>query len=258
MTRRSSCAALVLASCKFAVPAGTSSDAALDAPPDVEIDAPPPFVVCPPDPDLSVCFTFDQSPLPPALPNEGSVAVSAQLTSVARTAAPQGGAVELGATGSVFLPAATVTGIQTIELWFRLDDDPPDGGRVGLVDSNVIPPNISLFAYRSAATRQLRCGIGGQLEVMDAVLPTGAWTHVACTCDGTAMTIYVNAVSIGSRDGTCGSGGAFVDNGFTIGSDNTGQPDVYGERLSGAIDALRLWVTHRTASQVAESLALFR
>lgn len=259
MTPRSSCAVLLLASCTFAVPAGTSTDAAIDAPPDIEIDAPPPFVVCPPDPQLRVCFTFDESPLPPTLPNEGGAAVSAQLRNVARTAAPRGGAVDLGMTGSVFLPLGSgVTGIQTIEMWFRLDGVPPNLGRSGLVDSNVIPPNISLFVYRDDPVRRLRCGIGGQLEVMDAVLPTGVWTHVACTCDGTAMTMYIDGASIGTRNGTCGSGGAFVDHGFTIGSDNTGQPDVYGERFSGAIDALRLWDTHRTAAQLEESLALFR
>jgi hypothetical protein len=234
---------------------GTPLDAPSEAPDDAPVDRAGEDAVsaslCDSDPDLSLCFSFDQAPLPSTLPNEGTAAVDAQLINITRIPRLAGGAAQLAADSAIVLPMSTeVTNILAIEVWLRIDAEPPNGGRSGLVDSNISPPNISRFVYRQDPIRQLRCGLGGQVEVMDAMLPVDTWLYVACTCEADSLAIYVDGAKLGERPGACGSGGAFVADGFTIGSDNTGNPDAVGERLAGAIDGVRLWSTPRTAQQI--------
>jgi len=213
-----------------------ASDGAPDVVPDVVPDAAPRF--CPADPHLRLCLSFDQDPLPAVLPNEGAANVSAQLTNVTGG----GGAAQLGTTSTIYLPyTAEVTNIQAIEVWYRADVDPANTQRMGLVDSNVSPPNISLFFYRVDPTHQLRCGIGSQTTVWDATLAPGTSYHLACLCDGAGLKMYVDGVLIGDTAGPCASGGAFVADGLTIGSNNNGGPTGVNDWLVGAIDGVRLW-----------------
>ena len=50
----------------------------------------------------------------------------------------------------------------------------------------------------------------------------------------------LDGVKLGERPGGCGSAGALVGDGLTIGSDNTGDPAAVADRLAGAIDGIRL------------------
>lgn len=224
------------------------ADAAIDA----AIDAPPP-AFCPSDSHLRLCVSFDQDPLPATLPNEGAANVSAQLTNVMRTTRGSGGAAQLDATSIIHVPqSAEVTNIQAIEVWYRADVDPANTARFGLVDSNVIPPNISLFVARVDPTHQLRCGIGGSSGVWDATLATGTWYYAACVCDGGSLKMYVDGVKIGeTAAANCASGGALVSAGLTIGSNNNGGPTGVNDWLVGAIDGVRLWDVTLSADTVA-------
>lgn len=210
--------------------------------PDAMIDAPPPPPFCPADAHLRLCFSFDQTTLDGALPNEGAAVVSAQLTNVTRIARGDGGAAQLDMTSTIFVPqAADVTNIQAIEIWYRADSMPANGGRMGLVDSNT-SSNISLFFYRQDPAHELRCGIGDATIVWDATLATATWTYLACVCEGGNLKMYVDGVMIGDTPGSCASGGAIVGDGFTIGSNNNGGAgNAVNDWLLGAIDGVRLW-----------------
>lgn len=216
--------------------------AMLDAEADADVDAPLP-AFCPTDPHLRLCYSFDQDPLPAMLPNEGAAAVTASLTSVTRISRGIGGAAQLDTTSIIHVPyTAEVTGIQAIEIWYRADVDPDNGERMGLVDSNVIPPNISLFHARVDPTHQLRCGIGASNTVWDVTLATGTWYYAACVCDAGMLKMYVDGTKVGETSAAgCTSGGALVDAGLTIGSNNNGGPTGVNDWLVGAIDGVRLW-----------------
>ena len=249
-TRRSEALLLLaLAGCGFEL-----TPPATELPPP---DAPaPPF--CPPDPELRLCFSFDQEPLSALLASEGTATVTATLTSITRIArSPTRGAAQFGATSGIAMPMGTgVTGVLTSEVWFRADAMPAsNGGRMGLFDSNT-SENISLFFYRADPAHQLRCGLGSQTEVFPATLATATWHYAACTCEGGAMTMYLDGVRVAPpRPGGC-SAGAFVGDGFTIGSDNSGGGGtVAGDRIAGAIDGVRLWAVARTAEQIAATAA---
>ena len=242
--------ALFFAACGFAPRAAPASDAAaagdaaaLDAPvADATIDAAPVF--CPADTHLRLCFSFDGVPLGAQLPNEGAAAVTAQLTNVGAIASPMGHAAQLGATSEIDVAMGSgVTNIQAAEIWFRYDSEPAnDGDRMGLYDSNVVPPNISLFFYRADPSHTLRCGLGGQTAIWDAPqLAPGSWFHALCYCDGTSLHMVLDGTDLGAMAGACASGGAFVADGFTIGANNNGAGAPVDAQLLGAIDGIRLW-----------------
>ena len=221
--------------------APTETDAGIDAMVDA---APPPF--CPADAHLRLCFSFDQAPFTPVLANEGAANVSAMLTNVTRIPVDtgSGGAAQLGATSEIFVPYTTeVSAIRTIEIWVRYDSEPTSNGRrMGLVDSNVVPPNISLFFYRADPTHQLRCGLGSATATWDATLAANMWLKLSCVCDGGDLKMFVNGAMVGDTPGDCAAGGGFVSpDGFVIGANNNGGANGVTERLLGAIDGLRLW-----------------
>jgi hypothetical protein len=227
--------ALALAGCSF----HTSDAPAGDAPPvlDAAVDGAAPRSVCAPDPAVRMCFSFDQEPLPAMLPDEGAAIVDAQLTDVIGS----GGAAVLGATSEIFVPmVAEISGIRSIEIRFRLDTDPSDGNRSGLLDSNISPPNISLFINRVGDTHNFRCGIGAETTSWDAPVTIGTWIYAACICNGTNQQMYVDGVRVGDTPGACASGGALVADGLTIGSNNNGGPNGIDAQLLGAIDWIRL------------------
>ena len=236
---------LLVIGCGFRSPVGTVSDATIDA---------PSARFCAADPRLRLCYSFDQESLPAALPDEGAAVVDAQLTSVTRIARGSGGAALLGTASSMFVPMTPeVTNIQAFEIWYRADADPPNGGRSGLVDSNVSPPNISLFLLRQDPGHQLRCGLGAAVASWAASLTVGSWIYLACVCEANSLKMYVDGVKIGETAGPCASGGAFVADGFTIGSNNNGGPTGFNDRLVGAIDGVRLWDVPLTSTTICQT-----
>jgi hypothetical protein len=240
-------AVIALAGCHFhphaASDAGDNDAIAADAPADAAPDAPPP-AFCPPDPHLRLCFSFDQNPLPASLPEQGAATNPATLTNVTSTASPLGGAALLGATSSIVIAQdAAVSGILASEIWFRMDADAPaNGARESLFDSNIIPPNISMFVYRNDPHHDVHCGIGSQSEswTTDAVM-LATWHHAECICANGNLSFYLDGVDLGDRPGNCGTAGALVGDGFTIGANNNGAGRQVNERLIGAIDGIRLW-----------------
>ena len=153
--------------------AGDAAPDVFDAPADAEPDAPPP-AFCPPDPHLRLCFSFDDNPLPGSLPEQGAATNPATLTDVtwisARSAAPRRSARP---SSIVVAQDTDVYAILAAEVWFRMDTDAPaNAARESLFDSNIIPPNISMFVYRNDPHHDLHCGIGSQSEIWttDAIM----------------------------------------------------------------------------------------
>ncbi len=234
----------LLVGCRFEHgTAVATSDAALDSAVDAPVDMAL-VKVCPTDAHLRLCYSFDADPLPASMPDEGAANVSAMLTDVTRVDHDGGGAAQLSTTSMIYVPyTSEVTGIQTLELMFRADAPPPANfARVGLLDSNIIPPNISLFWYRVDPGYQLRCGLGGALYSFDAPIQLGTWYRAVCTCNADTLQLFLDDVKLGEvASSQCSSGGAFVAAGLTIGSNNNGGPTGNDEWLVGAVDTVRLW-----------------
>jgi len=249
---------VAVAACNFQLPFGAGTDASPgDTAADTGADSSdsgdaPAQPFCAPDAQLLLCFSFDQMPLPPVLANEGSAAVNAKLTNVQQAASPEGNAAVVGATSSIALPfSADVTGVLSMEVWFRIDADPADGARSGILDSNVIPPNISMFWNHSGTTHVLSCGLGNQATAFPVAVALGAFTYAACTCDAGTVSFYIDGSLVAEAAGDCGTGGAFVGDGLTIGSNNTGAGQPVNDNLVGAIDGVRLWSRVLSASEIA-------
>lgn len=241
---RSAAVLALLAGCQFHPHAtggpGDAGDAAVaDA-----LAEPPPPPFCAADPHLRLCFSFDQDPLPASLPEQGAALNPATLTDVTWAASPLGGAAVLGATSSIVVAQDTdVSAIVASEIWFRMDSDAPTNlAREAMFDSNVIPPNISMFVYRDDPHHDLHCGIGSQSEswTTDAIM-LNTWHHAACVCANGSLSFYLDGIDLGDRPGNCASAGALVGDGFAIGANNNGAGQQVTDRLLGAIDGIRLW-----------------
>jgi len=249
---------VAVAACNFQLPFGggvdaSTGDTAADMPADSSdaADAPP-GAFCAPDAQLVLCLSFDQAPLPAVLANEGNAAVSAKLTNVQQIASPDGNAALVDATSTIALPAsADVTGVLSSEVWFRIDTDAANGARSGIYDSNISSQNISMFYNRSDPTHQLTCGLGNQATSFTVTVAIGAFSYAACTCAGTTVSLYLDGTLVAEATGDCATGGAFLGDGLTIGSNNTGVGQPVNDNLIGAIDGVRLWSRVLSASEIA-------
>lgn len=233
--------------------ASDAVDAMTDAMTGAPADAPPARFCAASQPHLRMCFSFDQPTLPASLPEEGAAMTPAQLTNVMRIASPLGGAAKLASDSEIYVPMdSAVSGILASEIWVRVDTDAPsNGARETMFDSNEIPPNISMFVYRNDPHHDLHCGMGSQNEswTTDAFTLT-AWHRIACVCANGNLSLFLDGVDLGDRPGNCGTAGALVSDGFTIGANNNGGPTGIDELLIGAIDGIRLWDETPPAAQL--------
>lgn len=224
------------------------------------IDAPDAAVaqLCDDEAGLHVCFSFDQPGLPSPLANQGAAAgIELQLTSAAPIARPGGGqAVAVTPASKLYIPSAqSLAGIRTLEMWVRVDADPPTAGaRIGLLDADVTPAAMSFFYYRQGTLGfQLRYEIGVQLFI-DRVVTPGTWVYLAEVCDNGTLTAYIDAMPIGTGQG-CNPGDA-TPHGIIVGANNNQNGNKDSE-LTGAIDGLRMWTVARTPAQITEAYGSF-
>ncbi|MCW5801602.1 MAG: hypothetical protein KIT31_04390 [Deltaproteobacteria bacterium] len=175
--------------------------------------------------------------------------MTAQLVNATATAGRDFGAVHLDATSRIFVPESRdVTGIVSLEAWFRFDAAPPDGERTGILDTED-RPEMSLFHHRIDGLHVVRCAIGDQeVYAPYTACPARGRTSRACArtaaCASTAT-----APSSTDAPNSCSSG-AIGRGGMAIGQHNHGGVDDW---LVGAIDTLRLWDVPLSPSDVCAS-----
>jgi len=80
------------------------------------------------------------------------------------------------------------------------------------------------------------------------VLPTGEWTHVAATFDGTTLVFYIDGQETG---GGAFSFGPATDATITIGCDNSGGSNAF----NGALDEVRIYDTALPATEIKKMAA---
>lgn len=243
---------LVLSACSFQAPAASEPgepDASADGGDGEPDDGPAAAALCDRDPNLLVCFSFDVDPLPASLANEGAASVAADLTNVTRIVRGAGGAARLEATSQIRVPPNTETmRVAAVEAWVRIDEDPPVGQRVGIIDADATSAAVSFFYYHPSPNRQLRFESGQQLY-LDHTLELGAWHYLAQVCEDDTLTAFVNGVKIGERAG-CSPGDATTF-GLQLGQNNTGTGGDQG--MIGALDGIRMWTAPLSATAICRT-----
>lgn len=244
----------VLVACSFRINADVSAPAdapITDTPVDAASDAAGPSL-CTPGSGLLVCFAFDAPAFGATLANEGSAAVTAQVSGVTRIARGAGGAVMVDTSSQIRIPPNPLTsGIVATEAWVRLDVPPPTGSRVGLIDADATSSAVSFFFYDGTPSRQIRFELGQQL-FLDHPVAVGTWYYLAQVCENNVLTAYVDGLAIGTRTG-CSPGNS-TTYGLQFGQNNN---QTGGDQwMTGAIDGIRMWTTPRTAKQICEAAGL--
>ncbi len=141
----------------------------------------------------------------------------------------------------------------TIEAWvfFNAMNLAPAGVYPTIIRKNVLAGQEVYFLRVSQGNGRLAWKVrlpGGAsvTATAPAAFPTGVWTHVAGTWNGTTSRLYINGVQVATATGN----GALTDNGGDV---RVGEGDAItggGEEWNGSIDELRIWSTERTATQI--------
>ena len=124
--------------------------------------------------------------------------------------------------------------------WF---DSVPTSGRAGLID------NDGSYSLIYVAGSGLRCDSLDELPHVP--VPVGVWFHVACSWDGTTLTMYFDGQPVGSMPST---GAIDVSNTNPVSLADTSPS--FAEPLDGAIDNLRIWRSGRTQAQICADAGL--
>ena len=220
--------------------AGTTADAlspGSDAPGGGPDAGPRPF--CDPtNPDLVGCYQFENSAA------DGSSAGNDLTTNDGSFVTGQRGMALYTANGGALAPEDSSMQVPqlTLEVWVRPDSTPvPTGPRMGIIDKD---NEYSIFLYEND---EIRCG-GGTLTPAFYPLPLGEWTHLACTNDGSSLSIFIDGELVNSlpatppdTDGTEGWG--------------VGMNSPSGDLFDGAIDDLRIWRIARSPADICAAAA---
>jgi hypothetical protein len=176
--------------------------------------------------------------------NDGASGTLNGATPVGYAQGEVSGAFNLGGTSFVEVPNASslqITGNITLEAWInattvggRIIDKITAGGTNGYM----------LDTYGG----HLRAIIGSTTLSSTASLPTGVWTHVALTYDGTNLSVYIN----GQADSSTGLTGAIPSNSLAlrIGADSTG-----ASQFNGLIDEAAVYNRALTATELQAAFA---
>ncbi len=228
------------------VPTIDSAPGTPDAPPATP-DAPPTTAPCPADKDLMACWRFetgDASIEPHDDSGNNNNGTSSGVTFVPSLAG-HGLAMSFSPTASATVPdskSLDPAKALTVEMWVFARSLPGPMARAGLLDDN------NQYGLFLAPDGSVRCVIGSTTDI-DLAIPTDTWTHVACTYDGQAITLY--------QDGRAGLG-VLDPNGIpTASTDGTGlgQNSPSGDHLDGALDDVRVWQVARDATAICGDAA---
>jgi hypothetical protein len=167
------------------------------------------------------------------------------MVDVSYGAGKVGSALVVGSNTEVDVAENSLFGVAavTIEAWINPVAIPTDRG--GILDCD---GRYGFFLY---ANDDVECLAGGGTASAGPI-PTGQWTHVACTDDGATLRVYLNGKLAGSAASSALSRTGSMT-GITLGGNN---PPGGGNPLGGSLDELRLFGSARTAAQIcADSTA---
>ena len=208
-------------------------------PMDVAADVPDSDACSPARVDLIACFDFEGSIVDGS--SAGHVITTVTNVSFASAGGPDGMFAVVGPTSAISIAASTAfnTSAFTVTAWVRLEAVPPPGGRAGVFDSDgrygmYIDPSGSMLV-RGVASPPGSIGLA-------------TWTHLAVSDDGTTVRFYVNGVATSA-------GAATVAVPTSNLASEIGGNAPTGDRMSGAVDKLRVFRRILSASEVAAEAA---
>lgn len=210
-------------------------DALEVVPVDPLVDAPLGGGCDPTAPDLVACYPFEDS----------AIDVSAhhldghEAGNTAYQAGRIGQAIKLSG-GQVTVDDAAILNLAqvSLEAWIRPTSLPTTGNRSGIIDSD------GRFGMFLRPGGDLSCTASVAVTAA-AAIPSGNWSHVACTYDGATLRMYVNGVQIDSTGG--GEALSSGTQGLTLGANN---PTNGNDRFQGALDDVRIYASVRTQAQL--------
>lgn len=198
---------------------------------------PPPQALCDvEDPDLLLCFTFDDSTA-----NESGKSLSVQTTNVGNAVGIDGHAAVFTTDSSLSVSDDAVLNPAqlTLEAWV-LPEVLPSGGRMGIIDKD---GQWGVFVYDGGEVQCVANGVG--TASVAGALQAGAWTHVACRYDSDSIDLFLDGVLEASDTGVTNpvpSGSATVN----VGEDSPDGDD----QFEGLFDSFRWWSVPRTDAQI--------
>lgn len=196
-------------------------------------------LVCPADPDLRLCLDFNTDvggtyPDASSYANDVAHASGSLISGLDDTAIYNPGTAIYQMPDSASLD---ITSGLTMETWARFDSV-PGSGRAGLIDND---GQYSLIYYAGTG---LQCSNG--ISALPAVaVPIGTWFHIACSWDGSTLTMYFDGVAVMSM----ASAGTISTANVNVVSLLDTSPD-FLEPMDGAIDNFRIWSVGRSQAQI--------
>ena len=149
----------------------------------------------------------------------------------------------------------SLSGAITIEVWFKVSSFYADDGSVNsIIRKNITPGAENFFLrFRNVAGKPaVEMSIGYDIEILRAPyeFAVGTWYYLAGTYDGSAITVFVNGVSIKSEKV---SGPLYIDQSeLFIGK---GDPEFsFGEYFHGALDEIRIWNVARSQEEIRTAM----
>lgn len=148
-----------------------------------------------------------------------------------------------------------VAGDFTIEAWIK-PESLPDGDIVTKIQGSDFSYGFNLRDTGKLLIEYIDSGGSTSVETSDAEVTTGAWHHVAASCDVSVALcdIYVNGSQVATS--------SISANAST--TQNTSAPFMIGARLinssssekefDGLIDDVRMWSVIRTGAQIADNM----
>jgi hypothetical protein len=127
----------------------------------------------------------------------------------------------------------------TFEGWINPSELPGSGLRMGVIDND---GSYGMFLQNGGVF----CTMSAALQVT-VPIALNVFTHVACTYDGTTVTMFVNGAQVGTLGGgvALGAGGT---NGSALGGNSP-----TGDTLVGIIDQFRVWNVARSADDICRA-----
>lgn len=195
-------------------------------------------VFCDPcDPTLLLCLTFegditDESPHGHVIRVDGGAAFVPGMS---------GNALALD--GGTFIlvpasPAIQATSELTIEMWMRVSQLPPSGGRSGLADRN------GVFGFFLQPNGELTCTPGTARGPVDA---GGGWNHVACVIGQGKTMLYVGGAPVSESEA---GPPAASEEPIVIGANSPS-----GDPFLGELDSLRIYARAKLTDEIAAAAA---